>query len=211
MARGFFITLEGPDGCGKTTQTNLLARALQAQGLNPVVTREPGGTKFAEELRGVLLNPDYHVSPMTELMLFETIRAHHTDDLIGPALKAGKLVICDRYADSTVAYQGYGRMMDLKVIEQLNRLATGGLKPDLTLALDIPAAEGLRRVREGKGRGATDRMEREAASFHERVRKGFRAIARREPRRVKMVDASGSVDEVHERILKRIEQGLKRK
>ncbi len=200
MKKSCFITLEGPDGCGKTTQSKLLVQFLRARGLDVVHTREPGGTPFAEALRNLLLDPNHKVSPVTELMLFETIRAHHVEDLVQPALKQGKIVVCDRFTDSTVAYQGYGRGLDLKEVKNLNRVATAGLSPNWTIILDLPPEVGLRRIQEKKSGRATDRMEREEIAFHKKVRAGFLKIARQEPRRCSVVSAAQDVEAVQEQI-----------
>lgn len=208
MNKGFFITLEGPDGCGKTTQSKRLVQYLKSQKRSVVHTREPGGTPFAEALRGLLLDPRHKVSPLAELMLFETIRAHHVEDLLVPSLKKGKVVVCDRFIDSTVAYQGYGRGLDLKEVAELNRIATRRLRPDLTIVLDLAPELGLARIRHKKSGRSTDRMEREALAFHRKVRQGFHKIARQEPNRVKVVDASGSVEQVQEEIRRIVGQKL---
>lgn len=207
---GFFITLEGPDGCGKTTQSLLLVDALRKKGLKVVHSREPGGTSFAENLRRILLNPKYKILPLAELLLYEASRAQHTDEVIRPAMKAGKIVVCERYADATFAYQGYGRRLNLTVIEKLNEIATAGLKPNLTIVLDIPPALSLSRKKVGSQgkRLRGDRLERENSAFHSRVRKGYFELTRREPRRIKIVSAIGSVPEVHQRIWKLMRERL---
>ena len=197
MKKGLFITLEGPDGCGKTTQAGFLVQWLRDRGREVVETREPGGTGVAEKVRQVILDPSSRISPLAELMLYEAARAQHTDEIIRPALERGADVVCQRYYDSTTVYQGYGRGLDRAMIRQLNRVASGGLKPDLTIVLDLPAAVGLKRARKLKEQGRGDRLEREALAFHERVRKGFLALARSEPKRMKKIDASGSMEEVH--------------
>lgn len=204
MKRGFFITLEGPDGCGKSTQSALLVRALRKKGFQVVHTREPGGTSFAENLRRILLNPKYRILPLSELLLYEASRAQHTQEVILPALKKGKIVVCERYTDATIAYQGYGRGLNLSAIQQLNKIATGNLVPDCTLVLDMPVHQAMKRA-ENK---IKDRLEQEKNSFHRRVRKGYFALAKKEPKRVKLISAHGSVQEVHERIWKLIEKQL---
>lgn len=211
--RGFFITLEGPDGCGKTTQAGLAVRHLRARGLDVVHTREPGGTSFAENLRKILLDPRHAIFSTAELLLYEASRAQHTEEVIRPALKSGKIVFCERYTDATMAYQGYGRGLDLSAIRKLNAIATAGLLPDLTVVLDIPSREGLARLKKDRKRssdGKGDRMEREALSFHDRVRKGYYALASREPFRIKMVSARGSVAEVGARLCGLLDQKLAR-
>lgn len=185
MAKGFFITLEGGEGAGKSTLQQGMAARLRAAGLEVVVTREPGGTELGKRLRQELLNGG-HVEPVAELLLYAADRAQHVAQIIAPAVRRGAVVICDRFSDSTVAYQGYGRQLDKKQIAALNKLAQQGLAPHLTLWLDIPVKDGLARTQR---RGAADRLEAEALAFHERVRKGFRALAKAEPRRIARLDA----------------------
>jgi dTMP kinase len=196
--RGFFITIEGGDGAGKTTQARLLAAHLKSRGLPLVHTREPGGTSIAEAVRRVLLRPGTRVSPMTELFLYEAARAQHVAEVVRPALAAGRTVLCERYTDATEAYQGWGRGLDRARIALLNRAATDGLKPDLTLLLEAPVSGGLRRARARANGG--DRLEREPDSFHSRVRAGYRAIARREPGRVKVVAWRDGIEETRARV-----------
>lgn len=234
MKQGFFITLEGPDGCGKSTQSALLVRALRDRALRhtqgkemvggrkpdrdhlfhwarkwlgsgnrkkglPVVhTREPGGTSFAENLRRILLNPKYKILPLSELLLYEASRAQHTEEVIRPAIQQGKIVVCERYTDATTAYQGYGRGLSLSTIAQLNKIATGNLVPDCTIVLDMPVNQAMKRSKNK----IKDRLEQEKNSFHHRVRKGYFMIAKKEPKRVKIIPANGSVQEVHQRIWK---------
>lgn len=188
------MTLEGPDGSGKTTQCRLLASALRKEGFRVVHTREPGGVSFAEALRRVLLNPRHRIHPVAELLLYEAGRAQHTREVIRPALASGKIVLCERYADASLAYQGYGRGLPLSDIRRLNRIATGGLKPDLTIVLDGGHAIGRR----------ADRMERAGRAFQRRVSAGYRALARREPDRFRIVPARGAVEELHRRILREV-------
>jgi dTMP kinase len=187
--RGRLITVEGVEGAGKSTQVEGLRAWLAERGVPVVATSEPDGTPVGATLRRVLGEVD-RVAPLTEALLFAASRAEHVQRVIGPALAAGQIVVCDRYVDSTVAYQGYGRGLSLETIAQLNQLATDGLMPDLTLVLDLDVAEGLRRARARRGaRAACDPFERLALEFHERVRKGFWAIRDREPERVIVVDA----------------------
>jgi dTMP kinase len=191
MARGWFITLEGIEGSGKTTQTALLADALRARGKQVIMTREPGGTRAGELIRAIFLDSRIALEVTAELLLVLADRAQHVCEKLGPALEAGQIVISDRYADSTVAYQGYGRGLDLKLVRDLNRLASGGITPDLTIVLDCPAETGLERSK-ARARGAVDihdRFEGEQLEFHCRVRDGFRAIAREEPARVVSLDS----------------------
>lgn len=197
--RGIFVTFEGGEGVGKTTQIALLARAFEKEGRRVVVTREPGGSALANRIRSLLLDPKMHgLVPLAELFLYEASRAQHVQDVVGPALAAGRVVICDRFADSTIVYQGAGRKLGAPLVASLNKVATGGLKPDLTLLLDLDPRIGLARV---GARGILDRMEKEKLAFHRALRKGYLALAKREPRRVKVMDASQSRDQLHESIL----------
>ena len=187
--RGRLITVEGVEGAGKSTQVESLCAWLAGRGVPVLATSEPDGTTLGAGLRRVLGEVD-RVSPLTEALLFAASRAEHVRQVLQPALAAGQVVLCDRYVDSTVAYQGYGRGLSLETVAQLNRLATDGLVPDLTLVLDLDVAEGLRRVRARRGAlAACDPFERLAIEFHERVRKGYWAIREREPDRVALIDA----------------------
>ncbi len=193
-----FVTFEGIEGCGKTTQAKLLYEALVDRGYSVVFTREPGGTPAAEELRSFLLKPrEERFPPFAELSVYEAARAFHVENLIKPSLKEGAVVICDRFIDSTLAYQGYGRGIDLSLVERLNREATGGLKPDLTVLIDLPVEEAFKRISERR----KDRMESESLKFHQSVREGFLEIARREPERFLIVDGMREVEELHTLIL----------
>lgn len=192
-----FITLEGPEGCGKTTQAKLLAESLETRGVRVKLTREPGGDPVSEEIRAVLLDgPDHSVVDRTELLLYLAARAQHTERVIRPALAEGCVVICARYADSTIAYQGYGSGLDLDLVRRMNDFATGGLVPDLTILLDIDVETGLSRQHDW------NRMERKAVEYHERVRQGFLTEARLDPDRFAVVDASASIDAVHAEALR---------
>jgi len=206
--RGLFITLEGPDGSGKSTQSLLLARYLKKKGHKVVRTREPGGTSIAEALRRIILNPKNRISKVTEVLLYEAGRAQHTSELILSALREGKTVVCERYTDATLAYQGYGRKLDIRMVKELNRIASSGLKPDLTLLLDLDVKEGLKRVRKTSGR-RLDRMERESIRFHERVRKGYLEIASREPGRVKLIRVKETPEKTHLEVVKIVEKLVK--
>ena len=193
-----FVTFEGIEGCGKTTQAKLLCEALVDRGYSVVFTREPGGTPAAEELRSFLLKPrEERFPPFAELSVYEAARSFHVENLIKPSLKEGAVVICDRFIDSTLAYQGYGRGIDLSLVERLNQEATGGLKPDLTVLIDLPVEEAFKRISERR----KDRMESESLKFHQRVREGFLEIARREPERFLIVDGRKEVEELHTLIL----------
>lgn len=196
MSKGLFITFEGGDGCGKTTQIKLLDEYLRNKGYKTLLTREPGSKGLGIKLREILLNYDGEVSPVCESFLFLADRAQHVDCIIKPALEEGVIVLCDRHTDSTVAYQGYGRGLDLEQIYQLNKIATSGLKPDLTVVLDVDVETSQKRVGSEK-----DRMESAGVEFFERVRQGFLEIAKQEPDRVKVVDSTQSIEKIHEQIL----------
>ncbi|MBU0951314.1 MAG: dTMP kinase [Elusimicrobia bacterium] len=198
MKKGIFITFEGPDGSGKSTQAGLLAAALKKKGYEYILTREPGGTPFAESIRNLLLKPGMNVFPLTELLLYAASRAQHTQELIKPALAQGKIVICDRYSDSTMAYQYFGRNLDKSLIYRLNEIAAGGLKPALTIVVDIKAEDGMKRVCKN---GPKDRLENENIQFHERIRKGFLQLAKREPKRIKVVAGCNSIEAIHTKIM----------
>jgi dTMP kinase len=203
MGKGFFITLEGVEGSGKTTQTALVADALRLAGHRVTVTREPGGTRAGEAIRAIFLDPAVSLHAAAELLLVLADRAQHVREKLKPALAAGEIVLSDRYSDSTVAYQGYGRGLDLKLLEELNRLASDGTRPDLTIVLDLDVETGLERTRarvRGDVRGP-DRFEGEQVEFHRRVREGFLTIARDEPDRVETIDATAQVAEITSRII----------
>ena len=212
MKKGFFITLDGPDGCGKSTQSKLLVECLKKEGFKVVHTREPGGTSIAENLRKIILNPNFKISPITELMLYEASRAQHTKEIIEPSLRAKKIVVCERYTDATSAYQGYGRGLDLSIVEKLNQIATGGLRPDFTLFLDVPIQEGLKRARKEKkdfSHGKGDRLEQENFGFHQKVRKGYLALAKKEPQRIKLISGNGTIQQIHQKICDEVMKKLK--
>jgi dTMP kinase len=200
--KGFFITLEGVEGSGKTTQAALVADALRATGKRVTVTREPGGTRAGEAIRAIFLDPAVSLHAAAELLLVLADRAQHVREKLKPALAAGEIVLSDRYSDSTIAYQGYGRGLDLKLLDELNRLASDGARPDLTIVLDLPVETGLERTRarvRGDVRGP-DRFEGEQVEFHRRVREGFQKIAHDEPGRVRIIDATLSMAEITARI-----------
>jgi len=188
-SKGLFVSFEGIEGCGKTTQALLLAKWLKSRGHQVIITREPGGTPLAEKIRKVLLDSRNHsMSPLTELLLLQASRAQHLAQVIIPALKAGQVVVCDRFADSSTAYQGYGRGMDLEMVNQLNQIAVDGCWPKLTLVFDLPVETGFARA--AKRKRALDRMEQQQKTFHRKVRQGFLAIAKADPDRVKVLDGS---------------------
>ena len=196
---GIFITLEGGEGSGKTTQARRLCEWLIAQGRHVLHTREPGGTLLAERLRSLLLDHSAEaIAPETEAWLILAARRQHVDHVIKPALQQGMIVVCDRFSDSTMAYQGYGRGLDLRTLRAMNKWATGKLVPHLTLLFDIPVRIGLTR-RRGQ-RASQNRLDRETTQFHEKVRVGFRTLAQKEPRRMIVFDASLSLESVQQNV-----------
>lgn len=198
---GSFITLEGIDGCGKSTQLRLLASELRARGLNVVATREPGGTPLGQKLRAALLDVQEQVDPLAELLVFAADRAQHVRKHLLPALTAGQIVLSDRYADATVAYQGAGRGFEPGLIQEIVQLATGGLKPDLTLLFDLAVAESAVRTRRRVAAKTTDRLDIEDAEFHTRVRNAYLEIARANPDRIRVIDARGTVNQTHAAVM----------
>jgi dTMP kinase len=208
--RGLFFTFEGVEGSGKTTQLRRLSATLRQAGQRVAETREPGGTSLGDAIRSILLaTRNLEMVAETELFLYLASRAQLCREWIVPALNAETIVVCDRFADATVAYQGYGRGLDLKLIRTINRVATGGLTPDLTILLDLDPREGLRRVRE-RGQvplpeSLLDRLEAEALEFHDRVRKGYLQLAREEPPRFQIIDATQSEEAIAAEIWARVE------
>ena len=197
-----FIVLEGPDGSGKSTQTRLLVESLRASGKTVVQTREPGGTPAAEAIRNLVLSPEFTgLDSRTEALLFAGARAEHVANVILPALQRGEVVVCDRYIDSSIAYQGIGRDLGVDRIRDLSLWATGGVVPDLTIVLDMDAAVGLTRVG-----NELDRLEQEPQGFHDRVRKAFVELALHAPERYRVVSATGSIEEVAARIRTSVEE-----
>ncbi|WP_270254674.1 dTMP kinase [Collinsella intestinalis] len=193
-SRGLFITVEGIDGCGKSTQARLIAAALEAAGHDVLRLREPGGVKISEQIRAILLDPaNGEMGDVCELLLYEAARAQLVHQVIRPALAAGKTVVCDRFYDSTTAYQAFADGLDRNMVSQANELAVDGCRPDLTLVFDLPVEDALRRR---SGREAEDRLELKGLEFQERVAAGFRAVAADEPDRVKLIDAGGPIAEV---------------
>ena len=212
----YFITLEGIEGCGKSTQAEILSRALHAEtGSQVVMTREPGGCPIANKIRAILLDADNRaLVPLAELLLYAAARAQHVAEVIRPALAEGKIVLCDRYTDATTAYQGYGRALDLSLIENLAHLATGGLTPDLTILLDCPEEVGLKRAmaRINASCGAREeRFELESLRFHHAVREGYLKLAAAHPERFIVVDGTLGISEaaaaIHSAVLLRIPRG----
>ena len=203
MKKGLFITFEGTDGCGKTTQIELLKRYLEEKGYKVVLTREPGAKGLGEKLREILLNYDGDVSSNCESFLFLADRAQHIDMLIKPAIERGEVVLCDRHTDSTVAYQGYGRGLDLNQIKMLNDIATNGVKPDMTFVFDIDNETAQKRVGKTK-----DRMESAGIEFFKRVRQGYLEIAKSEPERVKVLDATQTIETIANQVKEYIDTKL---
>jgi dTMP kinase len=194
--KGKFIVLEGPDRCGKTTQAKMLFNALLAHGKDVVLTREPGGTPTAEEIRQIVLEPDLDVRPMAELFLYEASRAQHTQERILPALEEGKIVLCERYTMSTVAYQGYGRGIDLKTIHTLNQIATLGLVPDLTFVFLMSDKYFIERGEYLY----SDRLEKEDLKFREKMRKGYQEMVTQTPNAY-LIDADKNIDAIQARLI----------
>lgn len=207
------ITFEGVEGSGKTTQILRLKRYLTQKGIPCKVTREPGGTPIGEKIRKILLDP-YHreIIPTCELLLYEAARAQHVEEVIQPLLKKEGVILCDRFSDASIAYQGYGRKIDLRWVERLNRLSTQGIKPDLTILLDCPEDTGLKRALSRNRRLSNERegrFEREKIQFHHRVRRGYLTLAKKESNRVKVIDTRGGEEKVFEKIKKIINHFLK--
>jgi dTMP kinase len=198
---GAFITFEGIDGCGKSTQLRMLASALRLHSLDVVTTREPGGTSLGQRLRAALLDVEEQVDPLAELLVFAADRAQHVRKQLRPAVETNHVVLSDRYADATVAYQGAGRGFDPKLIREIVDLATGGLKPDLTLIFDLSVDESTARTRRRADSKQKDRLDIEDAAFHARVRDAYLEIAKAEPDRVRIVDARGSSDQTHSLVM----------
>jgi len=199
---GLFITFEGIDGCGKSTQLDLLARALRQRGQDVLITREPGGTAIGEGVRDLLISDaSVGIVPKTELFLIVGARAEHVAEVIKPALEAGRVVLSDRYIDSTVAFQGHGRQLDLEFVNQLNNFATEGLLPDITFVFDLDPALARARLHKRPVGGLLGAFDDERADFHGHVREGYLALAQQEPSRINVIDASGPVDETHAKVL----------
>jgi dTMP kinase len=216
---GKFITFEGLDGCGKSTQVDKLASALRARDFSVVVTREPGGTPAAEKIRQLLLDTKtVKLAPLAELAMMFASRAQHIEEVIAPALKNGQIVLCDRFTDSTEAYQGGGRKLGTEPVLELHRILCGSLRPDLTILMDSDANVSVARARRrnqaigkknGKATHDESRFEQESAAFFIRVRQAYLAIAKREPARVVLVDARGNAEETHRKIIDAVRRKLK--
>lgn len=204
--KGLFITIEGSDGSGKSTQIELLKSYLQTKEYDFIFTREPGGTVISEAVRDIILNKDYmEMSDVTESLLYAAARAQHVNELIIPSLEDGKLIICDRFVDSSIAYQGYARELDIESIEMVNNYATRGIQPDLTILLDIDVENALKRKKKQK---ELDRMELEKLDFHKKVSDGFKELAITNSNRIKLIDANRTIDEVHKEIIQLIEKKI---
>ena len=202
-----FITFEGPDGSGKTSQLEMLMPVLKEKYPDVIRTREPGGTDIGDQIRSVIMNmKNKSMDPRTEILLFCASRAQLVEELVRPGLQAGKLILCDRYADSTMAYQGYGHGLDKEMLTSLLKFATGGLKPDLTLLFDISAEDGLRRRL--KNHDEWNRMDDYALQFHERVRRGYLEMAAAEPERWVVIDADRPREEIHEEVVSVVRKAL---
>ncbi|MGQ9516213.1 MAG: dTMP kinase [Anaerolineae bacterium] len=203
-----FVTFEGPEGCGKTTQVRLLAERLRARGYDVLTTREPGGTRIGDQIRAILLDPAHtEMVPAAEILLFSAARAQIVHEVILPHLQRGGIVLCDRFADSTLAYQGYGHGLDLDVLRVITAFATAGLTPDVTFYLDIPVEEGLRRKARA-GRAEWNRMEQRELAYHQRVQDGYRRLIAAEPARWVVIDASKSIEEIHLQVVQEVERRL---
>lgn len=201
--KGLLITFEGIDGCGKSVQARRSLRFLQNRGHDTILLREPGSTPVAERLRRILLDKKLSIPDMTELLLYEAARSELVDKIIRPALRQGKIVLLDRYYDSTTAYQGYGRELEINMVTSLHKIATGSIAPHLTMVFNVDLKTAFARRSKDP-----DRLENQAAAFHERVRRGFLAIARKENRRVKVIDGTPSVEQVFADVRKLLEQKL---
>jgi dTMP kinase len=211
---GLLITFEGIDGCGKSTQLKLFARYLERQGLRPVVTREPGGTALGEGVRRLLLpRASTGMDTRMEVLLYFAARAQNVAENILPALARGRLVLCDRFTDASLAYQGYGRGIELDFIRELHRVACRSLRPDLTLVVDIDPRTSVRRARKrNRGDGPDEgRFEQEKLSFHRRVRKGYQELIRREPRRLELIPGEQGIEAIHQEIVARTRPFLVRR
>ena len=207
LRKGIFITFEGVEGCGKSTQSRLLYDYLKRRGYDCIHTREPGGTKAGEMIRRILLHSKgVELSDMTELLLFEANRSQIVEELIQPSLRNKQIVICDRFSDATLSYQGYGGRVPLKAARAIDRIATNGLKPLLTILLDIDTITGLRRAR----RKGIDRMEAKDIIYHKRVRAGYLELAKEEPRRIKVIKVSGDISDVQSAVRNEVEIVLQR-
>lgn len=195
--KGVFITFEGPDGSGKTTQMKRLGEYLRQRYKDVVFTREPGGTPISNKIRELLLSPDHReMKDETEVLLYAAARAQHVREVIQPALARGAVVVCDRYIDASIAYQAYGLGQSPEIVEEISRYASGGLQPDRTYMMDVPVQVSRERLLARSGEAGLDRIEQKGDGYHERVREGFLHIARKHPQRVKLIDANRSEEEI---------------
>ncbi|HZX21794.1 MAG TPA: dTMP kinase [Clostridia bacterium] len=202
MHKGIFITIEGLDGSGKSTQVSHIKSILEKKGYDVLLTREPGGTKIGEKIRQILLDKDHkEMSAAAEALLYAASRAQHVEQVIVPALKEGRAVLCDRFVDSSIAYQGKGRELGPEAVTDINKFATHGLGPDITILLDIDPEVGLNRAKATK---KADRLEQERLDFHRKVREGYKALAETYPDRIKVIDASKTVEEISREIEKKL-------
>ena len=206
MAKGIFITMEGPDGSGKTTQIEKLKSYLEEKGYDVLITREPGGTRISEAVRGIILNKDFtEMDPVTEMLLYASARAQLVAQCIAPAIDSGKAVISDRFVDSSVVYQGIARELGIDTVYEVNRSAIRGYEPDITFLLDLPAEVGIARK---KNQAELDRMENETLEFHKMVAEGYRSLARLNENRIKTIDATLPIDEIYDIIKGDVEKLL---
>lgn len=206
--RGIFITMEGPDGAGKTTQIELLSRYLKEEGYEVLITREPGGTEISEAIRGLLLDPSHtEMKPETEMLLYAAARAQLVHEVIGPAIDSGKAVISDRFVDSSVVYQGIARGLGIETVYAVNKPAMGDYLPDVTFLLDLPAEAGIARKKE---QAELDRMEREDIAFHEKVAEGYRTLAGRDTERIFKIDATLPIEVICDMMKDRVSELLRR-
>jgi len=209
MTKGYLITFEGLDGSGKSTQALKLKEELSQKGYSVILTREPGGTPLAEEIRRVILTPTTEpLVPMAEILLYAASRAQHVESLIKPALAEGKIVISDRFIDSSIAYQGYGLGWDVKAVQTVNRMAVNGLMPDLTFFIDVSVEKALERVKGRQHKAEADRIESREVLFHRKVREGFIQLAQSEPRFVRIASEERSVEAIHREVMEILKQRL---
>jgi dTMP kinase len=217
--RGVLFTFEGIEGSGKTTQMELVAAVLDLEGYRVIRTREPGGTVIGERIRSVLLAAEHHtMAPVTELMLIQACRAQLVREVIRPGLEGAGVILCDRFTDATIAYQGFGRGLDLNLIERLNQVASDGIEPDLTLLFDCPVEVGFQRIARRYGQGkqpetqpGPDRLEAEERAFHERVCEGYRVLASSQGARIRVLDAAGDKETTHRAVMGHIRKALEEK
>ena len=208
--KGYFITIEGTDGAGKTTQISLLEEYLKQRKIDFLLTREPGGTPISEKIREILLDiSNQELCDNAEVLLYAASRAQHLQQKILPAVKEGKLVLCDRFVDSSIAYQAFGRGIDKEQVKAINQFATSGIEPDLTIYLDLPPQKGILR-KQKEQLHEMDRMEQEKMDFHEKVYEGFQSLAQNYPQRIQKIDASKTIEEVQKQIQIQIEKLLER-